>query len=348
VDNKRVEEIMTTPFSSPLSPANKALLLTAAICALAAPAAAQQAAAPSSPADVNKQTRSFVQAYAARSGKIDQLPRWHQPLCVAVRGLVPAESAKVAARIEDVAKAVGLKVLPAGCSTNIQVMFADDPQLTVNTAHEAYLGYHYKADLKKIRTVSRPIQGWYATATLSSAGANGLAFAGDSKQPTAGGMAAPGGPDSASASPDFQSNFGLIGGMTLSMDAVDGPDRSPPAGCADSRFSSCLTSAFMNVMIVVDNHAVTGKDLGVMTDYIAMLALSQPKSLDGCNVLPSVIDMFAPACPGRAAPTGLTPADSSYLTAVYATDPEAKATSAQGDIAGRMAKILIKAQVATR
>ena len=105
----------------------------------------------------------------------------------------------------------------------------------------------------------------------------------------------------------------------------------------------------MNVILVVDTKATEGKDLGVLTDYLAMLAISQPKSLDGCNALPSVIDVLAKsACPGRGPPNGLTPADAAYLTGLYASDAEARTTSAEGDIAGRMAKILIKAQGVSR
>ncbi len=132
--------------------------------------------------------------------------------------------------------------------------------------------------------------------------------------------------------------------MNLSAAVVDSPEHDTPTGCADSRFSSCMKSTFVNVMLIADSHSIGEKDLGVLTDYLAMLALSQPKSLDGCNALPSVIDVLAKsACPGGATPDGLTPADSSYLTALYKSDPEAKTLSAEGDIAGQMAKILIKA-----
>jgi len=57
----------------------------------------------------------------------------------------------------------------------------------------------------------------------------------------------------------------------------------------------------------------------VIADYVAMLALSQPGSSGHCQFLPSITDLFA--CPGRAAPGGLTPADAAYLTALYAEPP---------------------------
>jgi len=284
-----------------------------------------------------------------RSGVVDQIPRWQAAVCVEVRGLVADQAAKVAARIQDVAKGVGLKTQKPGCTSNIQILFTGQPQAIADRIGEAYLGYHYRAESKKLRAVTRPIQGWYATLTSGSGSAYGLAFAGS------------GGSSNTSSTPQstmsggsadpsaWESNFGQIGGMNLSASVVDSPEHDAPTGCADSRFSSCMKSMFLNVLIIADSHAIGDKDLGVLTDYVAMLALSQPKSLDGCNALPSVIDLLAKtACPNRAPPDGLTPADAAYLTALYASDPEAKTNSAEGDIAGHMAKILIKANAVAR
>ena len=101
------------------------------------------------------------------------------------------------------------------------------------------------------------------------------------------------------------------------------------------------------MFIVADSKTLEGKDVGLVADDLVMLALSQPKSLDGCTALPSVIDVFAKApCPGRDPPDGLTPADAAYLTALYSADLEAGKAFELGDISGRMAKILIKANAA--
>jgi hypothetical protein len=137
--------------------------------------------------------------------------------------------------------------------------------------------------------------------------------------------------------------------MGRGLEVIDDPDQRTPDGCGDSRFSSCLQGVFKDVFVVVDNTFLGEKSLGLVTDYLALIALAAPRSLDGCNELPSVVDLFAPAaCPGRDAPDGLTPADASYLTALYSADPERKAWVERGDIAGRMARILIGAKVAAQ
>ncbi len=127
---------------------------------------------------------------------------------------------------------------------------------------------------------------------------------------------------------------------------VDDPELPPPNGCADSRIAStCLVSRLRNVFIVVDAKAMNGKDMGPVADDITLLALAQPRSLDGCTELASVMDVFAKTpCTGRDPPAGLTPADAAYLTALYQADLRNRKATEQADIAGRMAKILIGAR----
>src|SRR6185437_6881562 len=74
-------------------------------------------------------------------------------------------------------------------------------------------------------------------------------------------------------------------------------------------------------IVVVDPARTQGMSLDTVSDYAAVLALSQPRSLDRCSVLPSITDLFAGACPGRTAPTRLTAADTAFLTALYRGSP---------------------------
>ena len=68
----------------------------------------------------------------------------------------------------------------------------------------------------------------------------------------------------------------------------------------------CLHSLFLTVLVVVDVAHMGDVSVDLASDYLALLALSQPKprSLDGCLALPSVLDLYAKDCPGREAPTG--------------------------------------------
>jgi len=311
------------------------------------PASAQTTSAPSmavspstvqaapDPKMVEKQTYSFVKSYAATPNPVvDQIGRWHEPVCVQVSGLSADQAAAIKARIGGVAQAQGLPAAPAGCKANVEIVFTDQPQSTMDLIaqrQEPLLGYYHHGRVGQLKTVTHPIQAWYITATRSeasnidAAGRNGAPSTAVTGSPSEGFSGAP------------ASRVQSFGGT------IDDPESAPPSGCLD-RFASCYTSVLYNVLIVADGKALAGKDMGLVADDMVMLALSQPRSQDGCNVLPSVIDVFAKApCPGRDPPTGLTSADSAYLSALYASQAKAKKADEQSDIANRMAKILIKA-----
>ncbi len=337
---------MPNRFASVLS---AAVLGSASVAALAQPAPAPSAKDAPSPAVspltvqaapkpkvIEQQARTFVQSYAAAPNpEIDQIGRWHDAVCVQVVGLPQADqAAAIKARIESVAQAVGLPAARAGCKANVEIVFSEDPSHTMDVVakrREDLLGYGHRRDHDRLKVVTHPVQAWYKTSTRGEGPNAGMMFANFTNIHT-------GGPPEPVYSTDYP-------GSTRENETVDDPDSSTPTGCADSpHFTACLTSLFNNVLIVADSKALEGKDLGLVADDMVMLALSKPRSLDGCNALPSVIDRFAKSpCPGRDAPDGLTPADAAYLTALYASDPEGKKASEQSDIAGRMAKILIKA-----
>ncbi len=280
--------------------------------------------APPKPKVIEKQTFTFVQSYAAvQNPEIGQIGRWQDPVCVQVVGLLQADQAAlIKARIEGVAKAVGVPAAGANCTANVEIVVTDQPQHVMDAVaerREYLLGYYHIHDHDRLKQVTHPIQAWYVTATKGNGeGASVLALNGLGQY----------------------AQFRTV--------VIDDPRNRPPVGCADSRLTtSCLESEFANVFIVVDSKAVEGKELGLVADYLVMLALSEPRSLDGCGAMPSVIDLFAKsACPGRDAPDGLTPSDAAYLTSLYAADLQAKKAVEQTDIANRMAKILIQANTA--
>jgi hypothetical protein len=267
--------------------------------------------------EVEKRSRDFVETYAAPTAKLDQFARWREPVCIAVTARNHADAAKITERITEVAKTLGVKVLRPGCEGNIEIVFDDQPQRWLDWVakhRDTVLGFHYAADAAKLKTVTRPIQAWYATATRSDAVRDaGMVFAG-------------------------------IPGMSFKNETIDDPRGAAPAGCGDSRFTSCLQSIFKNVFVWVDTGRLKNPDIGPVADYLAMLTLSQPRSLDGCAAFASVIDLLAPHCPGRPAPDNLTPADMAYLKALYGANLEARRTSEEVDIARRMAASLTNAR----
>jgi len=299
------------------------------------------------PKAVHKEAQSYVDAYTVPTAKIEQIGRWREPICVQVVNLPAEQAAVIRTRVEEVAKDLGVLVRPPGCTSNIQIVLTGQPQAFVDTVaknNEHALGFHYPSDLKKAKTVTHPIQGWYKTATQGSKiDHDGLPFA-----YTTGSGGVSGGPgekvndpNDPTAHPQGDAN---LPGEVHYAEIVDLPENGSPPGCAGSLINHCMRSVFKNVLVVVDAHAVEGKSLGALADYVTMMSLSQAKSLDGCSALPSIMDLMAKSpCPRRDPPDQLTAADASFLTALYASNPEASAASEQVDIAGRMSETLVKA-----
>jgi hypothetical protein len=64
----------------------------------------------------------------------------------------------------------------------------------------------------------------------------------------------------------------------------------------------------------------------------------RPVSLDGCNLLPSIIDILSADCGNRAKPQGITEADTAYLKALYSSNLETHVNLEQGEMRDQMLK----------
>jgi hypothetical protein len=139
------------------------------------------------------------------------------------------------------------------------------------------------------------------------------------------------GGSSATVTQPIQAWYQTIGPLDIGDDRAD-PDRR----------------LLNSVLVIVDGRQTAGFRLGVLADYVAMMSLSEPRALGRCNVLPSVTDLFAGSCNGRAAPAGLAEADTAYLAALYAKTREADAESRQTVVGADMARVLIGDRLAAR
>jgi hypothetical protein len=317
----------------PSSPAQSAT--TSSAQAQAAPTSVSPliVQAPASRAVLEQQAHGFVQSHAAPTLKLGQFARWYDPACVMVTGLIAEQAAQFRTRVENVAKAVGERVAPSGCRPNIEIVFTTAPQPYIDAvaARSAeILGYG------GVKTITRPIQAWYDTTTLGQpAPARGSELRTFEPPPR--------------ATPDFASSLtARANSAKIAERAVENRGHLAPMRCVDTRSPTCPHSGFLNVLEIVDAGHMGDVSVDVTADYIAMLALSQPLSLDGCAALPSVIDLYAGGCSSRAPPSGLTPADMAYLTSLYAADLTVEKSSEQSDIAGRMVKILATAKEPAR
>jgi hypothetical protein len=262
--------------------------------------------------DIDTIVSQFVELHAAPNRKTGQFMRDDLgPVCPVTLGLPPAFNNFVTARIVAVAASVGAKTDPTGkCTPNVEILFTDQPEAVVKSLAErtrgAILGMHYVHEKPALLQITHPIQGWYLTGTRYDENTS-----------------------------DHVTSYGTDG------TAKDANDRTPVIDSAYRRAPERLVlgsniplrrvSTIVNVLIVADIKQLGGHEIGPVSDYIAMLALSQPRALDDCNQLPSILDLMSAECSARAKPQALTPSDIAYLNALYAADLGATTISVQKD-----------------
>jgi hypothetical protein len=163
---------------------------------------------------------------------------------------------------------------------------------------------HFVHEKPRLLEVTHPIQGWYVTSTrleenliqpVTSTGMDGSTKPADDKTPA------------------FDNAYHAA------------PDRVS----LGSRIPGRRVSSIVNVLIVADVKQIGGREIGPVSDYIAMLALSEPRSLDQCNELPSILDLMSSDCSSRPKPDKLTDDDIAYLKGLYTADLGATTNSMQ-------------------
>jgi hypothetical protein len=236
----------------------------------------------------------FVHVHAKPAVGTGQLPRWRIGICPLTRGLSPAFNDFVSARILAVAASVGAPNQDVRkCSRrNVYILFTTEPKKLLEELEKEdskLLGFHYPHQTQDVETITHPIQGWYVT---SSRGARGGEVLDE-------------------ASPLLPLEVGIMNQGKL------------PPGLPGSRLSSSVSSGIVNVTIVTDINKVVGHEIGPISDFVAMLALTQAFASEQCGTLPSIMDLMAPNCGQREKPTGITAGDLAFLRALYQTDPEA-------------------------
>jgi hypothetical protein len=264
----------------------------------------------------------FVQLRGIASTRIDQLGRWQSSICPETRGLPAPSSELVSRRVLTLAREVGAPTQRAGrCRTNVEILFTGNPaqELSYVAKNEPELLGYPPGGRNALTSFDGPIKAWYATRTRSYA-----VISSDVGDPQLG-LLTPVSPDAA-LPPPLQSPIDAPGDLVRGM--------------GGSHLKNGIVSEFVNVLIVVDRNQVSGDSLAEIADYVAMLALTRT-SVRGCSPLPSVIDLLSPDCGSQAKPHGLTAADTAYLKALYASDLEAKASLARGEIHDRMLRQIV-------
>jgi hypothetical protein len=273
--------------------------------------------------------RGFVDSIAAPTHYVGKLARWEVPICPYTVGIKPEAAQFVTDRVKAVAAEIGAPVsTDAKCTFNIEIVFTKTPQALLDDMKEnqpALLGYQSSSEeLNRLATFSHAIEARYTTATKDLRGKVEI----DSPRTT-------------------NSGQGLIMQLPCSLLGRGNPTKictqtNPYARKVDvtgARLGDGLRSNFYHIVIVVDPRLIAGQQLDAVSDYIAMLALTQLGALETCQTLPSIVNLLAKDCANP--PNGLTATDKGYLRGLYRMQADMNLGVQKNEIATQMEQAMV-------
>jgi hypothetical protein len=246
-----------------------------------------------------------------------EVARWQAPLCAEVLNADPRVTDYMVRRLSEVGAEVGLRTDPPGCQPNVLIIMADDgPAMAremVSTRREAFVTGASGTDrgprqLEAFQTRPDPVRWWHLSLPVDS-------FTG---RPT---VRLPGQPaanvDVDILHPSDTRSYGrsVMGSLQGNTDRYD----------------------LQQVVIIVDVAAAAGTDLVALTDYVALVALSQIDPEAETAGYSTILNLFDPA----AAPAPfLTDWDWAFLAGLYGD--EVLTSRGAGTIADVMARELTR------
>jgi hypothetical protein len=275
--------------------------------------------------------RGFVDSVAAPTHYVGKLARWEVPICPYTAGIKPEAAQFVTDRVKAVAAEIGAPVsTDAKCTFNIEIVFTKTPQALLDDMKKnqpALLGYQSSSEeMDRLATFSRPIEARYTTATKDLRGKVEI---------------------------DSSGTLSKGQGLTMQFPCVMLGRKFEPPGkiCTNTipqarklavtgaRLGDGLRSNFYHIVIVVDPRLIAGQQLDAVSDYIAMMALTQLGSLDSCQTLPSIVNLLANDCANP--PNGLTVTDKGYLRGLYRMQADMNLGVQKNEIATQMERAMV-------
>ena len=273
---------------------------------------------------------------AAPTQMTGKIARWKNPICLETRGLDHDYGAILMQRIKAVATSVGTNVATSSrCTPNVTIVFTTTPQALLDDieAHQpSLLGYHgSETETKRMATVSHPIQAWYTTETVDF---HGHAQPDD---PSYCNSRNPNG--SNKPTPDWEAMILRSGGRGVMAGAPVYP-QTCYYNTSGYTLDNGVSSDFTHVLVVADGSRITSHPFYAITDYIAMIVLSQTSAFEACDELPSIANLMSPSCDAHWKTDVLTDGDIAYLRGLYKMQAGGSLHAQQDDIAGEMERYL--------
>jgi hypothetical protein len=269
---------------------------------------------------LSAEIKSFVQSYAMPSLSAPVVARWKNPICPNTFGFLQQKDDDfVTLRIRQIAASANVRLATPPCRANIQVYFAAKPQALLDSIRShggSRLLSANPSQAERLAVFKRPIQAWYATGTRDEY--NGVLGSDDIED---GGWS------------------GCICDITVPPMPGSGVRMMNP-----DPVRAGVRSEFAHIYVIADINQTSSYSFNAVADYIAMLALSEIRTFDACQELPSITNLIVPDCDASRKPGAITETDLAYLRGIYSVDPGEALKTQQSDIAAQMEATLSDAR----
>lgn len=285
---------------------NRTVCAAVALLALSAPAAIAQSndQDPSDPqstsledvvvvaAPIRQQAEAFVTSVAAPPpGR--KLAVWGRDICVGAVGMAREPATFMVDRVLDWASTVGIRTRRPGCDPNVLIVSSADANRTarelVRTRRRDFESGASSSDrgnvaLRRFQNSDRLVRWWHVSIPVDPD--TGDALVRQRGQPPFSV------PNDLTRPSDFGSSGQIVSGSMMYDDSLD---------------------HMQSVVIIVDVDALEHADFNQLSDYVAMVALSQVDP-EATPAAPSILNLFNPDMPQEA---GMTVWDRAFLEALY-------------------------------
>ena len=240
---------------------------------------------------VEEAVQAFVSGLSAPSNGEDQLTRWNHRVCPGVVGLRAQQAQAVADRVAIRALEVGLEVDGPGCTANVLILVTSDATSVARmlaNENRALMGYYGgDANTRGRAALDDFVQTsrpvrWWHVSQTHTSDGMSIGSSGNAGEPAM---------------------------VTLPSDAASHINRG--------------TQQFLaRAVVIVDAQRVGAVPVGLLGDYVAMVALAQLDPDGQTAEFPTILNLFADRAAGRTAATGLTDWDRAYLAGLYSGPPD--------------------------
>jgi hypothetical protein len=229
---------------------------------------------------LREQAQAFVNTIT--SGPQGRVAIWDRLICPGIVGVSARHAQYILDRVAERAAEVGLGVREPGCTANLQIYIAADPESVARRMVDIdplQFGYDTAPDmgdpeletmgraaLREFIETPRPVRWWHLSQSVTT---DGFSAHGNGRRP-------------------FASR--LVGAAHLEMSTA---------------------------VIIVDARSIAHLPIGALADYLALVSLAQLDPDADTTSYETILNVFANQAAGRATPTALTDWDIAYLHGLY-------------------------------